>query len=245
MNKKTVLITGASRGIGAAMAKAFAATGYNVAINYYNSQQEAEALEALICQNGQRAKSYKCNIADYVGTKLMVAQITKDFGQIDLLINNAGIAGQKLFQDITPQEFENMMAINVGGVFNACHAVTPQMLARKQGKIINISSIWGICGASMEVHYSASKAAVIGLTKALAAELGPSGITVNCIAPGAVATGMNSTLAPQALQAFAEETPLGRIGTAEEIAQTALFLASPAGDFYTGQVLSPNGGAVI
>lgn len=245
MNKKTVLITGASRGIGAAMANEFAANGYNVAINYYNSQTEAETLQNHICKSGLSAKIYKCNIADYVGTRLMVDQIEKDFGGIELLINNAGIAAQKLFQDITPQEFEQMMAINVGGVFNASHAVLPQMLRRKSGKIINISSIWGICGASMEVHYSASKAAVIGFTKALAAEVGPSGITVNCIAPGAVATQMNNTLPGGAMADFTAQTPLGRVATPKEVAQTAVFLASPAGDFYTGQVLSPNGGVVI
>ena len=177
--------------------------------------------------------------------ELMFSQIQNEFGGVDILVNNAGIAQAKLFTDITEEEWDKMFSVNVKGIFNCTKAALPYMIHKKSGKIINISSIWGITGASCEVHYSASKAAVIGLTKALAKELGPSGITVNCVAPGVVETDMCALLSPEDISALKDETPLGCIGTPDDIAKTVLFLASGGGDFLTGQVISPNGGMVI
>ena len=166
------------------------------------------------------------------------------FGSADILINNAGIAQQKLFTDITDDDFTRMFDINVRGVFNCCRAALPYMIHKKHGRIINISSMWGVCGASCEVHYSASKAAVIGMTKALAKEVGPSGITVNCIAPGLIDTPMNANLSKETINELCEETPVGRIGTPEDIANAALFLASDSSSFITGQVLGVDGGFI-
>ena len=167
------------------------------------------------------------------------------FGRIDLLVNNAGIAQQKLLTDLTDEDWQAMLQTNLSSVFYCCRAALPDMISRKKGKIINFSSIWGISGASCEVHYSAAKAGVIGFTKALAKEVGPSGIQVNCIAPGVIDTEMNSRLTQETLEALKEETPLERIGTPNDVARCVLFLAGAGGDFMTGQVLSPNGGIVI
>ena len=175
----------------------------------------------------------------------MVAQVEREFGQVDVLINNAGVAQQKLFDTVTPEEWRRLFAVNVDGVYHCCKCALPGMLRRHAGVILNVSSMWGIAGASCEVAYSASKAAVIGLTKALAKEVGPSGIRVNCIAPGAVDTEMNAHLSEADLALLREETPLGTLGEAEDVAKLALFLASSAGKFLTGQVISPNGGLVI
>lgn len=242
---KTVLITGASRGIGAETAKQFARAGYRVAINYYTHREAAETLQKELENVGADCAAFCADVSDRIQVDAMVRQITARFGQIDVLVNNAGIARQKLFTDITADEWRQMFAVNMDGMFHTTQAVLSQMIRRKSGKIINLSSIWGISGASCEVHYSASKAAVIGFTKALAKELGPSGVAVNCVAPGVVSTEMNANLDPAAMDALCEETPLGRIGSPSEIAGLILFLASEQGDFITGQVISPNGGIVI
>lgn len=242
---KTVLITGASRGIGAETAKQFARAGYRVAINYYTHREAAETLQKELENAGADCAAFCADVSDRIQVDAMVRQITARFGQIDVLVNNAGIARQKLFTDITADEWRQMFAVNMDGMFHTTQAVLSQMIRRKSGKIINLSSIWGISGASCEVHYSASKAAVIGFTKALAKELGPSGVAVNCVAPGVVSTEMNANLDPAAMDALCEETPLGRIGSPSEIAGLILFLASEQGDFITGQVISPNGGIVI
>ncbi|MBE7027889.1 MAG: SDR family oxidoreductase [Ruminococcaceae bacterium] len=237
---KTTLITGASRGIGAQTAKIFAENGYRVIINYNKSENVAEALAKEIGASAIRADVSKRN-----DVELMFNRIKNEFGGVDILVNNAGIAQDKIFTDITEEEWDDMFSVNVKGVFNCTKAALPYMIHKKSGKIINISSIWGIAGASCEVHYSASKAAVIGLTKALAKELGPSGITVNCVAPGVIKTDMCASLSKEDIFALEEETPLGCIGTPDDIAKTVLFLASDAADFMTGQVISPNGGIVI
>ena len=177
--------------------------------------------------------------------KRMVNDVIERYGKIDVLINNAGVAQQKLFTDITDEDWERMVSINLTGTFNCCRAVIPHMVSRKSGSIINTSSIWGMTGASCEVHYSAVKAGIIGMTKALAKELGPSGIRVNCVAPGVINTRMNANLSVSDLEGLADETPLGRLGTTNEVASTSLFLASNAAEFITGQVISPNGGFVI
>lgn len=237
---KTVLITGASRGIGAASARLFKQHGYNVIINYNNSRAKAELLAKEL-----GATAIKADVSDKTQVENMFSEIEKTFGGVDVLVNNAGISKIKLFSDITEDEWDRMFDVNVKGMFNCTQAVLGYMIHNKCGKIINISSMWGITGASCEVHYSASKAAVIGFTKALAKELGPSGICVNCVAPGVVKTDMCKDLTNEDIDVLKEETPLERIGEPEDIAKTILFLAENSGDFITGQVISPNGGLVI
>ena len=175
----------------------------------------------------------------------MAGAFLSDFGHIDALVCSAGIARQELFTDVTPASWREILGVDLDGVFHCCQAVLPDMLRRKAGRIVTLSSMWGQVGGSCEVAYSAAKAGVIGLTKALAKELGPSGITVNCVAPGVIDTEMNRNLSLEDKAALAEETPLERIGTPRDVAETIWFLVSPAGDFLTGQVLAPNGGFVI
>lgn len=171
--------------------------------------------------------------------------VEKKLGTVDVLINNAGIAQQKLFTDLSDDDWNRMFDINVKGMFYCCQRAAPAMIRQKRGKIINVSSMWGQVGASCEVHYSAAKGAVIAFTKALAKELGPSGIQVNCVAPGVIDTPMNGHLSPDAIESLKEETPLGTIGAPQDVAESILFLGSPASDFITGQILAPNGGIVI
>ncbi len=242
---KTVLITGASKGIGAATAIMFAQNGYDVVINYCSSAESAILLEKSLKENGFSALSYMADVSKTNDVKRMVDDVIARFGKIDVLINNAGIAQQKLFTDITDDDWERMVSVNLTGTFNCCRAVIPHMVSRKSGSIINTSSIWGITGASCEAHYSAVKAGIIGMTKALAKELGPSGIRVNCVAPGVINTRMNANLSVSDLEGLADETPLGRLGTTNEVASTSLFLASSSAEFITGQVISPNGGFVV
>lgn len=244
--KKTVFITGASRGIGAACAIYFAMHGYDVGVNYLNNKDKADEVVERICAMGRKAVALQGDVANYEQVSAMINKCTKELGPIDVIVNNAGIAQQKLFTDITPDEWRKMFAINVDGIYNVLHSALPQMINRKSGSIVNVSSMWGICGASCEVHYSASKAAVIGLTKALAQELAPSNIRVNCVAPGLIDTEMNANLSTEDIEGVIEETPLGKIGKAEDIAKAVFFLADEEySSFTTGQVLSPNGGLVI
>ncbi len=242
---KTVLITGASQGIGYETALAFARAGYSVAVNYNRSEQAAHELADRLSELGCDAACFRADVSDRAQVEAMVFAATKRFCHIDVLVNNAGIARQKVFTDISPGEWERMLGVNITGMFHTCQCVLPQMIGRRAGKIINISSIWGITGASCEVHYSTSKAAVIGFTKALAKETGPSRIQVNCVAPGIISTGMNAALDPCALEQLRGETPLGVLGAPADIANAILFLASEKADFITGQVISPNGGFVI
>ncbi len=243
--RKTVLITGGSRGIGRATAELFAVQGYNVIINYLRSEAGATAIAAKLAAAGHNAMTYKADVSDREQVNSMVAAALDTFGTIDILINNAGIAQQKLFTDITAEDWNTMLDVNVRGIFNCCQAVVPSMIKRHQGKIINVASIWGITGASCEVHYSTAKAAVIGFTKALARELGPCNIQVNCVAPGIIETDMNADLDEEVKVSLKEATPLMRFGTPLEVAYALLYLASEQADFLTGQVLSPNGGFVM
>lgn len=242
---ETVLITGSSRGIGRAAAILFAERGYRVVINYFQSEEAALSLSRQLNEKGCRTLALHCDVSDRDQVRRMVEEAEKAFGPIDILVNNAGIAEMKLFTDITPEYWERIFAVNVNGIFHCCQAVVPSMVSRKSGRIINISSIWGIVGASCETHYSATKGAILAFTKALAKELGPSGIRVNAIAPGAVYTDMIAGLDPQILEQVKAETPLGVIGSPEEIAETIFFAASQNAALFTGQVLSPNGGLVI
>ena len=243
--KKTVIVTGSSKGIGAAAAILFAQKGWNVVINYNESYESASLLCRSLVSNGYSVITQKANVANKMEVDLMVKETLYKFGSIDVLINNAGIAYQGLITDTDEIDFNRIIDVDLKGVFNCCKAVTPTMVNKKSGKIINISSMWGQVGASCEVAYSAAKAGVIGLTKALAKELAPSGITVNCIAPGLIETCMNSNLTVEELNDFVNEIPLGRIGSADEIAAAAYFLASPAAEYITGQVLGINGGYII
>lgn len=240
------LVTGSSRGIGRAVARALAEAGYSVAINYHTGKAAAERLAAeLRAECGADCEVFCCDVADEAQVEAMFAAAEQRLGAVELLVNNAGIARQQLFTDITATEWDRLFDVDVRGVFLCSRAATCSMLHRHSGSIINISSIWGITGASCEVHYSAAKAAVIGLTKALAKELGPSGIRVNCVAPGVIDTEMNGSLDVATLAALREETPLGTIGSVGDVAQLVVFLASEKAGFITGQVISPNGGMVI
>lgn len=236
---KNVLITGGSRGIGAECVKKFSNEGYRVFLNY--SKSDSKALE-LAEKTGAVLVKADISKSDEVSK---MKDIIHSYGKISVIVNNAGIAQEKLFTDISENDWDRMFDVNVKGMFLVTKAFLPDMIHEKRGKIINLSSIWGITGASCEVHYSASKAAVIGFTKALAKEVGPSGINVNCVAPGVIDTEMNGHLDNEIKTALCEETPLCRMGTAEEVAELVYFLASDKADFITGQVISPNGGIVI
>ena len=245
MNKKTVLITGASRGIGKAIAKLFAENNYNVVINYNKSEDEAKELQNYLTNKGYSVRIFKADVSNINEVNSLVNYTIGQFEKIDVLINNAGISKTNLFTDISYEEWNEIMNVNLNGVFYTTKKALQYMLPEMSGKIINISSIWGMVGGSFEVHYSASKAAIIGMTKALAKELGPSNINVNCIAPGVIKTDMLNNVSEETLDALKEETPLMKLGSPEDIAKCALFLASEGGDFLTGQVISPNGGFVI
>ena len=243
--KKTVLITGASRGIGAACARRFAREGYRVAIHYNQNEEAARRVTEDVTALGAEFCLLQADLGDSAAVEALFDKMESSFGEADVLVNNAGIAQQKLFTDLTDEDWHRMMRVDLDGVFYCTRRALKPMLHRHAGNIINISSMWGQVGASCEVHYSAAKAAVIGLTKALAQEVGLSGIRVNCIAPGVITTEMNAALSGETLEALKEETPLYRLGTPEDIAAAAVFLAGEDAAFITGQVLGVNGGMVI
>lgn len=245
MMKKVALVTGASRGIGRAVAFRLAQKGYAVAVNCCSHPQLGEEVCSLVHEQGGEAMLFPADISDSSAVQKMVDTIHSQMGNIEVLVNNAGIAQQKLFTDLTDEEWQRMMDIHVNGAFYSCRAVLPEMIRRHSGCIVNISSMWGQTGGSCEVHYSTAKAALIGMTKALAKEVGPSGIRVNCVAPGVIATDMTAELDAQTMNELADETPLCRIGVPEDIAKAVAFLASDDAEFITGQVLAPNGGIVI
>ena len=242
---KTVLITGASRGIGRATARLFGEKGYKVAINYNRSEVEARSLRDSIIADGGCAEVFRADVSDENQVKSMIEGIEANFGGVDILVNNAGVApNQALFTDFSAEDAKFVFDTNVFGMMNCARNVIPYMVNQKSGKIINISSIWGICGGSCEVLYSSSKAAIIGFTKALAKELAPSGICVNCVAPGMIETDMNSHLSKEDMDAFCQEVPMGRIGTPSDVAETVLFLAEDGSSYITGQVITVDGGLV-
>ena len=238
---KTALITGASRGIGAATARILAREGWRVAVNYCRSKTEAEALAASLPE----AAALPGDVSDAAQAEELVRRTEALLGPVELLVNNAGIALQQLFTDTTEEEWDRLFAVDVKGIFLMSRAVLPGMIRRHSGSIVNVSSIWGLTGASCEACYSAAKAAVIGLTKALAKEVGPSGIRVNCVAPGVIHTEMNDVLSPDTLSALAEDTPLGVLGEPEDVGEAIAFLASEKARFITGQTLSPTGGFAL
>lgn len=243
---KTVLITGASRGIGRECALEFARQGAsNIIIGYNKSEAQALELEAILKEQGVNALALQADIRSKTEVNLMFRRAQAAFGPVHILVNNAGISGFSLFTDITEDMWDEMMDTNIKGMYLCCKEALPDMISEKDGAIVNISSIWGQVGASCEVHYSASKAAVIGLTKALAKELGPSNVRVNCVAPGVIQTDMLAVVDPQIQEELKEETPLMKLGTPSDIAKSVCFLCSPAASFITGQVLGVNGGFVI
>ena len=237
---RNVVITGGSRGIGAGLAEEFSKNGDRVYIIY-----EKNDLSANEIAKKTGATAIKADISNEADVKAAADKIHSECESVDVLINNAGIAQIKVFNDITAEDWDRMFGVNVRGAFLMTKAFLSDMINKKSGKIINISSIWGETGGSCEVHYSASKAALIGFTKALAKELGPSGICVNCITPGVIDTEMNAELNEADKDALCEEIPLMRFGTPADVAKTALFLASDSADYITGQVLGINGGMYI
>lgn len=243
--KKVALVTGASGGIGGAVARQLAQDGYAVAVHCHHSVEPAKRLCEEIVSNGGEAALFVCDVSDSEAVNRMVNSITDTFGSVTVLVNNAGIAQQKLFTDLTDEDWKRMMAVHVDGAFYTSRAVLPDMIRNHYGAIVNVSSMWGQTGGSCEVHYSTAKAALIGMTKALAKEVGPSGVRVNCVAPGVIKTAMMAGFDEDTLKELAEEAPLCRLGTPEDVAAAVSFLVSDNAGFITGQVLAPNGGIVI
>ena len=242
---KYVLITGGSGGSGAATARLLASRGWGVAVGYHQSEAQAQALAAELSDQGVPALAVRADVADSAQVARMVDNVLENFCQLDILICSAGVSHQGLISQIDENQWRRLFAVNVDGVHHCCRAVLPHMLERKSGSIVTVSSMWGQVGASCEAAYSAAKGAVIAYTKALAKELGPSNIRVNCVAPGVIDTEMNGHLTQDDLAALADETPLGRIGTPREAAAAIAFLASDEASFLTGQVVAPNGGLVV
>lgn len=242
MNNKCALITGASGGIGSEIALRLAKDGFSIAACYFSDDEGISRLSKRLSEVGAEFKIYKADVSDFQKMKEVFADAAECFGGVSVLVNNAGMAQQKLFADISQEEFDRITAVNFKGVFNCCQCAVPFMVNQKRGKIINISSMWGVYGASCETVYSATKAAVIGLTKALARELAPSNIQVNCVAPGAIDTKMNNNLTESEKADFAAEIPMGRFGTPREIAEVVSFLAGSGSDYVTAQVITADGG---
>lgn len=239
------VVTGASGGIGAEIAKRLAQDGFSVALIYNRNAEKAQKTADEITLSGGSAKTYKCDVRDSSEITSAIEAIERDFGEISVLVNNAGISEQKLLTDITDSDWENMISTNLSGAFYFCRSVLPYFVHRKSGRIINISSMWGETGGSCEVHYSAAKAGLIGLTKALAKEVAPSGITVNAVSPGVINTEMVTKLGKDTVDMLREEIPVMRLGTPEDVANAVSFLADDRASYITGQVLSVNGGIVI
>ena len=240
-NGQCVLISGGDRGIGAAAARAFYAAGAQVAVLYHTNADAAAALE----QELPGCIAVQCDVASRASCEVAFHAVEQALGRVDVLVCNAGIAQQKLFTDITPDEWQHMLDVNLSGAFHLCQLALPRMIRRKAGRILTVSSMWGQTGGSCEVHYSAAKAGLIGLTKALAKEEGPSGITVNCVAPGVIDTDMMAAFTAEDKAALADETPVGRLGSADEVAKLLVFLAGEDAGYITGQVFGVNGGLVI
>ena len=243
--KQVALVTGSSRGIGRAIAAQLAREGYAVCINYLEQRQAAETLMAELLADGCQAMAVQADVADRGAVNAMVAKIEAAFGPVTLLVNNAGISRQGLFQDVDDELWDRYFAVNVTGARNTIQAVLPHMLHEKSGCIINISSIWGLRGASCEVTYAATKAALVGLTRSLALELAPSGIRVNAVAPGCIETDMVRALGQETREMLVDSTPMGRLGTPEDIAGAVSFLASDRASFMTGQILTADGGFIV
>lgn len=240
---KTVIVTGGSRGIGAAIVKKLAKENYNVILNYNNSEEAAEKIKKELEEQNIKIEIYKADVSNKEEVKKMVQFTLEKYKNIDVLINNAGIDQIKPFMDITEEDWNKIIQVNLNSVFYCCQEVLKNMIHNKKGCIINISSIWGRIGASCEVHYSASKAAIDGLTKALAKEMGPSNIRVNSIAPGIIETDMNNELTKEDLNEIVSQIPLGRIAKPDEIVKSVKWLIDD--EYVTGQIISVDGGWII
>nr|WP_294680854.1 SDR family oxidoreductase [uncultured Anaerotignum sp.] len=240
--KKTVLVTGSSRGIGKAIALAFGRAGCNVVLNASKSAAQLEETKALLESEGISVLAVLADASDYASCQRLFAEIAKAFGSVDILVNNAGISHIGLFTDMTPDEWQRVLSVNLGSALNCTHLAVPAMVSEKAGVILNISSMWGEVGASCEAVYSASKGAINAFTKAMAKELGPSQIRVNAISCGVIDTEMNACFTQEERQALADEIPLMRFGQPEEVADLAVFLASPKVAFLTGKILTLDGG---
>lgn len=242
---KTALITGASRGIGRAVARELAHQGWAVGINYLRREDKARELVEELTADGCHAAAFQADVADRAAVSEMVRRLGETFSPVELVVNNAGIADQGLFQDTSDALWDRFLAVNLSGARNTIKAALPHMLHEKRGCIVNISSIWGLRGASCEVAYACTKAGIIGLTRSLALELAPSGIRVNCVAPGVIRTDMVEALGQETMDALREETPMGRLGTPEDIAHAVAFFTSDHASFITGQVLTADGGFIV
>ena len=243
--QKAVCVTGGSRGIGRALVETFAQAGHPVIFTYLKNVEAARELSSTLGKQGLTALPFQADVSCSEQVSALADEVKRAFGGVDILINNAGIASQKLLIDLEEEEWDRILHVNLKSVYLCCRAFLPFMIRNKRGIVLNISSMWGQAGASMEAAYSASKAGVIGLTQALAREMGPSGIRVNCIAPGVIDTDMNRGLSSEEIRSLEEETPLVRIGRPQDIAEAALFLASERARFITGQTLGVNGGFIM
>ena len=244
---KVALITGASGGIGRATAKKFAENGYFVIAHYNSNKKGVDSLIEELRSIGIEGTVFgvQADFSDSHSILKMCEEIQKSFKHVDVLVNNAGVGLYKMITETTEEEWQKLFDVNVKSTFKLTNCILPEMISRKQGKIINLSSIWGQSGASMEVCYSATKSAIIGYTKALAKEVAPSGINVNCVCPGVIETQMNARFSDSELKELAEQTPLGRLGKVEEVAELIYFLGSERANFITGQVITADGGFIL
>ncbi len=241
---KTAVVTGGAKGIGAAAAELLCQQGFSTAIHYHTSEEKALALSSFLVSKGYDAFPVKADISDPEQVRAMIRTVLERSGRIDALVNNAGVEQWQLLDTVTDEQWRHVLDTDLSGAFYCCREALPVMLRQKYGRIVNIGSVWGQAGASCEAAYSAAKAGVIGLTKALAKETALSGITVNCVCPGAIDTDMMKRFSETEVAAFCEEVPMGRLGTPEEVAHAVAFFASEQASYITGQVLGVNGGMI-